>query len=137
MDFLDLEGGKVLVEYLFQRIRVGRGVVSHESQPFAHLPPHQLLIRDLVIATILHDVVEQLVQVDTQVSHLGLGVKMGPALLMEVAKLLEELFIFGGSVDGMLNDGFGRGHLGASRRSSASRCCRVCWGIDSDRVLVL
>lgn len=112
---LDLIRSEVLVKYLLQRIRVCRCVVSHQAQTLAHLTPHEFLVGHLVIASVLDDVFKQLEEVNRDISHLGLWIEMGTALLMEGAQILDELLIFGGPIDGMLDRGFRWGHPGALR----------------------
>jgi len=110
MHCFDLVRGQLLVEDLLQCICICWGIMPHQAKTFAHLAPHELLVRDLVVATIFDDVVENLVKVDIHVSHLGLWVEIGAALLVELAQILDELFILGSSVDRVLHGWFWRRH---------------------------
>lgn len=116
---LDLVCGQVFVKYLLQRVRICWSIVPHQAQALTHLPPHQLLVRHLVVAAMLDNVREQLAQVHRDVPHLGLRVKICAALLVKDAEFFDELLILGSAIDGMLDGGFCRGHFGASSRGTA------------------
>lgn len=70
------------------------------------------------------DVIEQLEQVDSEIAHFGLGVKIRAPLLVEDAQFLDELFIFGGAVDRVLDGGFRRCHFGASSAARRRKSVR-------------
>lgn len=112
MDGFYLVCGELFVEDLLQRVGICWCVMSHQAQPFTHLAPHKLLVRNLVVASIFNDVVEELVKIDVHIPHLRLWIEICSALLVELAQVLDELFIFGGSIDGMFDSGFWGCHSG-------------------------
>lgn len=112
MNGFDLVRSEVLVENLFESVGISGGIVTHQSQSLAHLPPHELLVRHLVVAAMGDNVLEELEQIYGDVAHFGLRVEVSSALLVEGAQFLDELLILGSAVDRMLDGGFGsRSHV--------------------------
>jgi hypothetical protein len=60
---LDLIGGKVSVEDGLQAERSCRRVAGHQSQLLATPPPRQLLVRNSIVTSMSHDVLEEFQEV--------------------------------------------------------------------------
>lgn len=134
MHRFDFVGGQLLVKDLLQCICICWRIMPHQPKPFAHLAPHELLVRDLVVASIFDDEIENLVKVNIHVSHLGLWVEGGAALLVELAQVLDELFILGSSVDSVLDGWFWRRHFGCIelRHCAGDKLCKDAVGKNSE-----
>lgn len=79
-------------------------IVSFDAKFKCHVLPEQLFVRDLVVTTIVDNIVEDLEEVDLAVSNLGLGVKLSASFLVEFPELVDEGLILGGAINGVLRD---------------------------------
>lgn len=117
MDGPDLISGKVPVTSSLQS-EADTSVVGIETKLVGSAAPKQLLSRELVVPTLLDNVLECLQEVQTLVSDLGLWVELGAALGVKLSELVDELLIFGGAVDGVVCDRLLRRHGGRLWHSS-------------------
>lgn len=108
VDGLDFIGCKVLVVDSLQTEGNSSNIMRVDAKVLRHLAPEQLFLRDLVIAAILYNVVEDLEEVDMGVADFWFGVEFGASLVVELSEFVDEVFVLGRAVNRMFSDYGGR-----------------------------
>lgn len=126
VDGADLVGGQVFVVGGLEAEGDGGLVGRVDAELCSGGTPGEFLVRDLVIASVLDDVVEDLEEIEMAVSYFGLGVEAGASFGVEGLELLDKGLVLGGAVDGVLWHGLLRRHRGRSARGGRAQMLYNC-----------